>query len=283
MSYSFNLALCNEVYQGWSFAAMCQSMSRFGYGGIEVAPFTLAVDPAAIPPAQRREYREIMRSEGLEYVGLHWLMASPAGLHVTTPDAALRRRSWDHVRALIDLGGDLAGDRPDAGVMVFGSPKQRCRTGGLSREEATRHYLEGLASVAPHAAARRVTILVEALPSDQCDVVLSLDEAAAIVREINHPAIRTMFDTHNAVEEAEPHAALVDRHFELIRHIHVNEMDGRHPGAGGYDFLPLLDLLARRNYAGWVSAEVFRFEPGAETIARETIGFLRRQIGRLGL
>lgn len=283
MSYRFRLALCNEVYQGWSFSAMCQSMRHFGYDGIEVAPFTLAADPAAIPPGQRREYRKIMADEGLDFVGLHWLMASPAGLHVTTPDEAIRRRSWDHVRALIDLCGDLAGDRADAGVMVFGSPRQRCRTGGLSREEATRHFVEGLASVAPQAAARRVTILVEALPSNQCDVVLSLDEAAEIVREIDHPAIRTMFDTHNAVEEQQPHAALVDRHFELIRHVHVNEMDGRHPGAGGYDFGPLLELLARRNFAGWVSAEVFHFEPDPEVIARETIEFLRRQIGRLSL
>ena len=49
--------------------------------------------------------------------------------------------------------------------MVFGSPKQRATTGGLSREEATKNYSDGLASVAGHAAERRVTILVEHLPS----------------------------------------------------------------------------------------------------------------------
>jgi sugar phosphate isomerase/epimerase len=45
-----------------------------------------------------------------------------------------------------------------------------------------------------------------------------------------------MFDTHNAVEESEPHAQLVEKYYDLIRHVHVNEMDGRHPGTGNYDF-----------------------------------------------
>ena len=69
-----------------------------------------------------------------------------------------------------------------------------------------------------------------------CDVVLTLAEAAGIVREIGSPAIRTMFDTHNAVDEVEPHAALVEKYFDLIRHVHVNEMDGGHPGTDTYDF-----------------------------------------------
>ena len=77
-------------------------------------------------------------------------------------------------------------------------------------------------------------------------MVQTLDEAAAIVREIGSPGVRTMFDTHNAVDEVEPHAALVDSYFDLIRHVHVNEMDGRHAGTGNYDFRPVLATLRRR-------------------------------------
>jgi sugar phosphate isomerase/epimerase len=86
-----------------------------------------------------------------------------------------------------------------------------------------------------------------------------------------------MFDCHNAVDETEPHAALVERYYDLIRHIHVNELDGRHPGTGSYDFKPLFDLLRRREYAGWISLEAFDFTPGAETIARESLTFLETQ------
>ena len=89
--------MCNEAFGATPFAEACRTLRAAGYEGIEIAPFTLAPDPAEITPAQRREYRDIMRSEGLEFVGLHWLMVSPPGLHVTTPwrAAAANRGSAD--------------------------------------------------------------------------------------------------------------------------------------------------------------------------------------------
>jgi sugar phosphate isomerase/epimerase len=269
--------MCNEAFEKVAFAGACRSIRRAGYTGVEIAPFTLAERPTDIGPAARREYREIMRSEGLTFAGLHWLMVSPKGLHVTTPDATLRERSWNHIRHLIDLCADLGPD----GVMVFGSPKQRSTTGGLTRQQATRNYIDGLAAVAPLAASRGVTILVEALPADQADVIQTIEEAAAVVREIDSPGVRTMFDVHNAVDEREPHAVLVDRYFDLLRHIHVNEIDGRHCGTGGYDFKPVFSALRRRGYSGWISLEAFDFTPGAERIAVESLRHLEREIAQL--
>ncbi len=277
MSYRFRHSLCNEVFKDWAFADACKVIRKAGYDGIEIAPFTLSEDPAAIPAGRRGQIRSMIEGEGLKFVGLHWLMVMPKGLHVTTPDAALRERSWSYVRHLVDLCADLG----PGGVMVFGSPQQRSTTGGSSREEATKRYVDGLAALAPHAGERGVAVLIEALPVSQSDVVQTLDEAARWVRQIGHPAIQTMFDTHNAVDEVEPHAVLVDRHFDLIRHVHINEMDGRHPGAGDYDFKPVLAVLRRRNYAGWVSAEVFDFSPGAEKIAHDSLRHIQSEIAKL--
>jgi D-psicose/D-tagatose/L-ribulose 3-epimerase len=277
MSYHFRHAICNEIYQGWDFAKSCAHIKTTGYEGIEIAPFTLSDDPVAISAAQRAEYRRIIGDAGLKFAGLHWLMVAPKGLHVTTPDEALRKRSWDVIRGLVDLCADLGPD----GVMVFGSPKQRETTGGATRDEATRRYIDGLAEVAPHAAARGITILVEALPSNQCDVVLSLEEAVSIVNEINSPGVRTMFDTHNAVMETEPHAVLVERYFDYIRHVHVNEIDGGHCGTADYDFGAVLKVLRDRNYQGWVSLEAFNFDPGADRIATESLRYLEGVIARL--
>ncbi|MGD0771974.1 MAG: sugar phosphate isomerase/epimerase family protein [Candidatus Solibacter sp.] len=273
----FRHSICNEAFDKWPFASACKAIRQAGYTGIEIAPFTLAETPAEITAPQRAEYRDIIRSEGLTFAGLHWLMVSPKGLHVTGPDAALRRRSWDHIRALIDLCADLGPD----GVMVFGSPNQRASTGGLTREQATRNFIDGLAAVAPQAESRGVKVLVEALPVAQSDVVQTLAEAVAIVEEISSPAIRTMFDVHNAIDEREPHAALVDRYFDFISHVHVNELDGRHCGAGSYDFSPVLEVLKRRGYTGWVSLEAFDFTPGAERLANESLRHLENQIGQL--
>jgi D-psicose/D-tagatose/L-ribulose 3-epimerase len=269
--------MCNEPFGALPFAETCRAIRHAGYTGIEVAPFTLAETPAAISAGQRAECRRIMEAEGLAFAGLHWLMVSPKGLHVTTPDDRLRRRSWDHILALIDLCADLG----PHGVMVFGSPQQRSTTGGSTREEATRRFIDGLAGVAPHAAARGVTVLVEALPANQSDVVQSLAEAVAIVREIDSPGVRTMFDVHNAIDETEPHDMLIDRYFDLIRHIHVNELDGRHCGTGCYDYQPIFDVLRRRGYTGWISLEAFDFSPGAERLATESLRCLEGAIARV--
>ena len=279
MSYLFRQAICNEAFDKWPFADACKAIRKAGYSGIEIAPFTLAEDPPTLSAAARREIRDTIASEGLLFVGLHWLMVSPKGLHVTTPDAALREKSWRHIRGLIDLCADLG----PGGIMVFGSPAQRASTGGSTPAEATRRYVDGLASVAPHALERGVKVLVEALPKAQCDVVLTLAEAAGIVREIGSPAIQTMFDTHNAVEEVEPHAALVEKYYDLIRHVHVNETDGSYCGAGDYDFRPVLDVLRRRGYPGWVSLEAFDFTPVAETIANGSLRYLEARIAELPL
>lgn len=273
----FRHSICNEAFEKWPFADACKAIRKAGYTGIEIAPFTLAERPRDITAAQRAEYRNIIASEGLKFTGLHWLMVSPKGLHVTGPDAELRRVSWEHIRDLIDLCADLGPN----GVMVFGSPKQRSTTGGLTREQATRNYIDGLAGVAPHAEARGVRILVEALPQDQSDVILTLEEAAGIVREIGSPAVQTMFDVHNAIDEAAPHAELVDRYFDVIKHVHVNELDGKHCGTGSYDFKPVFEVLRRRGYQGWISLEAFDFTPGAEVLANESLRYLESQIQQL--
>ena len=273
----FRHSICNEAFEKWSFADACRAIRQAGYTGIEIAPFTLAPAPGEITAAQRAEYRDIIRSEGLTFVGLHWLMVSPKGLHVTGPDAALRCRSWEHIRALIDLCADLGPD----GVMVFGSPNQRATTGGLTREQATRNYIDGLTGVAGHAENRGVKVLVEASPVAQSDVVQTLAEAVAIVEEIGSLAIRTMFDVHNAVDELESHAALVERYFDFLCHVHVNELDGRHCGAGAYDFKPVFEVLRRRGYRGWISLEAFDFTPGAERLANDSLRHLEYQINQL--
>jgi sugar phosphate isomerase/epimerase len=267
---TFRHSICNEAFEAWPFADACRAIRKIGYTGIEIAPFTLAEKPSDISPAAHREFAGVMQSEGLTFVGLHWLMASPAGLHVTAPDAAVRQRGWQHIRDLIDL---CAGLGPD-GVMVFGSPTQRRSTGGLSRAEATRYMAEGLASVAPQAAACGVTVLLEALPLNQSDVVQTLKEAVEIVEEIGSPAIQTMFDVHNAIDEQEPHAELIERYYAHIRHVHVNELDGRRCGAGDYDFRPVLETLDRLRYPGWVSLEAFDFSYGAEKLAAESLRHL---------
>jgi len=263
VSGPLRLAVCNELFGKSPFARACQQVRALGYGGLEIAPYTLAEDPATLPQERRQEIRRTLDGEGLQFVGLHWLLAAPAGLHVTTGDLAVRKRSWEYIRHLIDLCADLAASNEGGnGIMVFGSPMQRSAVDGLSPQEATGIFTQELARAAPHAESRGVTMLVEALPANQSNVVNSLAEAVSIVQQIRSPAVQTMFDTHNAVDEKEEHASLIRKYRAYIQHVHVNEVDGREPGMGNYNFQSILTALDEVNYRGWISLEVFDSNQG---------------------
>ena len=266
----FRYSICNEVFEKQEFAAACGAARRMGYTGLEIAPFTLADDIDDISLARRKELRDILRSEGLTFAGMHWLLVTPKWLHITTGDKSVRERSWEYFGKLVDFCGDLGG-----AVMVLGSPKQR-GTQGASREDATKHLAEGLARLAPRAAARHATISLEALDHTQTDVVNTLAEAVAVVKQVKQPSIQTMFDFHNIPDETEPPEVLVRRYRPMIRHVHINEMDGRHPGTGHFDFLPVLRVLKETKYTGWVSLEVFDFSLGAERIGGEAMAYMRK-------
>jgi D-psicose/D-tagatose/L-ribulose 3-epimerase len=269
----FQYAMCNESMRELSWAQQCKIISDAGYTGVEIAAFTLVKQGVQdISPAQRKEMCKTMKDNGIECVGLHWLLAPPPkGLHFTTPDAALRQKTIDYLNALIDFSGDL-----DGPYMIFGSPKQR-NTLGISKTEAQKHFADGLAKVADHAQKRNVKILIEHLGSEQTDVVNTLAEAMEVARMVNHPAIQIMFDFHNTPDETEPFDVLIKRYYKHIYHVHVQEMDGKHLGKGNAvnDYVKSFQLLKDLKYDKWVSLEVFDFTPGGKVIAEESIKVLK--------
>jgi sugar phosphate isomerase/epimerase len=265
------LAICSETFAGMNFAEACKAARRTGYDGIEIEPAHLDADPASLSPARRREIRRMMEGEGLRCPGLHSFLKAPAGLHLTTSDAAVRGKSWEYFARLVDLAADLA-DNP---VMVLGSARQREASAGASPRDAVARLTEGLHGLSALAERRRVCILVEPLAPHLCNVVNTLAQAMDIVRAVGSPAVQTIFDTHNTAGETETAPALVQRYLPFIRHVHLNEMDGRRPGAGNYPFATLLQALERLRYNGWLSVEVFDFKPDGETVARLAREFLR--------
>ena len=202
----FPLSICNETFEGWSFADACRGAREAGFTGLEIAPITLSDDPASLSPGRRAELKATLAGEGLALVGFHWLLKTPKGLHVTTPDAALRTRSWDYVRKLVDLCADIG----EGGILVFGSGKSRSMTGGATRDEAVGRFEEGMAGVAPHAEARGVTFALEPLAPRFSGILNTVDETAAMVQRIGSPAVQTMIDCRQTASlEGSVDAAMV--------------------------------------------------------------------------
>jgi sugar phosphate isomerase/epimerase len=262
------LSLCNEVIRELPFDRQCSLAATLGYAGLELAPFTFGDDAWRMPAAKRVEIRRACTDTGLAVSGLHWLLAAPAGLSITTADRAVWQKSVDVLRASVDLCAELGG-----GYLVHGSPAQRRVNGpddAARAEEAWR-----LASEAAQKAG--VAYCLEPLASPACNFVNTLAEAAAIVRRIDTPAFRLMIDTSAcSVMEQEPVAGLVRRWMPtgLMAHIQFNDRNRRGPGEGADKFGPVVRALKDSGYAGWVAMEPFVYQPDGPTCAARMIGYV---------
>jgi len=266
------LALCNEVIQDFDFARQCAFAAALGYDRLEVAPMTLAEEPHRLPASERARLRRAAADAGIAIASLHWLLVKPGGLSITHGDGAVRARTLDVMRGLVDLAADLG-----AGIMVHGSPAQRRLPEGPEAAAARERALAAFRAVVEPAERARIVYCIEPLSADQTNFITSVAEAAQIVRDLASPAIRTMIDCSSAGRgESESVAALIDRWMPtgLIAHIQVNDRNRRGPGQGEDRFAPVLAALRRNDYAGWVAVEPFDYVPDGPAAAARAAGYL---------
>jgi sugar phosphate isomerase/epimerase len=267
------VSLCNEVLRELDFPAQCALAQRLGYDGLEIAPFTLSEQPDRLAPAHRAELRRIAEDHGLRITGLHYLLLAPPGLSITSPDAGVRTRTTDVMRALIGLCADLGGT-----VLVHGSPAQRRIEDGQSPAAALANATACFGAIAADAEAAGVTYCIEALAPPEAELINTVAEAAAIVDRIGSPALRTMIDTCAATRsEGAPVSELIARWLPSgrVAHIHLNDPDRRGPGQGELRFGPILAALERHDYTGVCAVEPFVYEPDGPTCAARAIGYLQ--------
>jgi len=267
------LALCNEVVTEFDFAQQCEFAAALGYEGLEVAPMTLSEEPHLLAAGERRRLRRAAADAGIAIASLHWLLVKPAGLSITSGEAAVRARTLEVMRGLVELAAELG-----AVVMVHGSPAQRRLPEGPEAAAARGRGLEAFRSIVELAERLGIVYCIEPLSRDQTNFITSLAEAAQIVRDFNSPAIRTMIDCSSASRgEAESVAALVDRWLPtgLVAHVQVNDRNRRGPGQGEDRFAPVLAALRRHSYSGWIAVEPFDYVPDGPAAAARAAGYLR--------
>lgn len=273
-------ATCNEPWKETPIEEVFRIAARLGFGGVEIAPFTLAERVEQIPAGRRREIVQAARNAGVQIVGLHWLLVSPKGLHLTAPDEAVRKQTADYLKALSDFCADLGGK-----VMIFGSPKQRSIEPPTTFEEAWKRARDLFASCADHFGARGVTLCFEALTPRETDFINTIAEAVKLVDEVGHPNVDIMLDTKAMSSMPDGVEATIRKYGRRAKHIHVNEPSGKGVGmpiAEGdlpsIDFKPVLKALAASGYDRWVSLEPFDYNPDPTTVAEVGLKMLKSAI-----
>jgi sugar phosphate isomerase/epimerase len=269
-------AICNETFGTRSFADTFSTIRKLGYTGVEIAPFTFAphnepFDLRHVSAQKIVDVRTLAEDAGLEIIGLHWVLAKTEGYYLTSPDPTIRRRTGDYLKTLIEVCADLGGK-----VVVVGSPKQRNLLPGVSYEDAEEYAASVLRAAMAACKQYGVTIGVEPLGPAEGDFLLTAESGIRLVEMVESPHCKLHLDVKAMSSESKPIPDIIRNSRDWLVHFHANDPNMLGPGMGDVDFHPIFAALNEISYDGWVSVEVFKYDPSPDEIARQSIEYMRK-------
>jgi sugar phosphate isomerase/epimerase len=269
-------AICNEMFGDRSFADTFSTIRKLGYTGVEIAPFTFAprdepFDVRQVPAERIVEARTMAEDAGLEVVALHWLLAKTEGFYLTSPDPTVRRRTAEYLRALAEICADLGG-----AVLVLGSPKQRNLLPGVAYDDAEAYAVEVLHGAMAACAQYGVVLGIEPLGPAEGDFIPNAQAGIRLAEQVGSRYCKLHLDVKAMTSESRPIPLIIRDSRDWLVHFHANDPNLLGPGMGDVDFKPIFAALQEINYDGWVSVEVFKYEPNPDEIARASIEYMQR-------
>lgn len=265
------LSFCHELFKDLPLKDVCKILFDLGYDGIELAPFMFHEDIRKMDPEEMRNILNIIDDEGLIVSGLHWLLASPKGLSISSLDNEIWANTKSFFKSIIQFGAEMESD-----YLIFGSPNQRSLNPN-DPEIAAKEYQQAInffKEMADLAMESDMLIAFEPLGPQTTNFGGTTEDALKIVKEVNHPGFTLMVDTSAIVREQKDPYSLIRSLKDQIDYVHLNDPNQLGPGMGHMDFIPVFKALKENNYRGWISVEPFSDSIPAREIAKSSIEYI---------
>jgi sugar phosphate isomerase/epimerase len=264
-------AICNEIFKDWPIRKQFEAAAEIGFDGIEISPFTLNDLVTEITDEQKAEIVACAKDTGVAVAGIHWLLVGPKGLHVTDPDPAVRERTRDYFCELVKFGLAIGGE-----MMVVGSPVQRAVKPGVTECQAWEWFKEAMAQAAQVPGAEAFRVCIEPLAViTKNNFLFKADQAKRMAQEINLPNVGVTVDTYSGPREEADLPEAIRATGEYLFHYHCNDFNGRAPGWGDTDFVPIMQALQDINFPHYCSIEVFDMTPDPYEHAKKGLETLK--------
>lgn len=257
-------AFCNELYGDLPLDDALNRIAHTGYSGVEF-------DARCLVNRDMLELADKCQERGLAVAGLHWLLAGTRDLHLTHPSREVRRATLGHLRNLAVKCAELGGR-----VMTLGAGQTRSVLPGVTRDEALSYAEEVLTALGHDLVAKGVYLGVEPLRPQECNLLNRADVAAELVDRIGCPNIGLTLDAKAMSSESRPREELVAAYARYLVHVHVNDPSGTGPGMGPANLGPMLRAVKNVAYEGWISVEAFDPAPDPDTVAIQSIEYIRQ-------
>jgi len=146
------------------------------------------------------------------------------------------------------------------------------------RQTALRTYISNVRAAAQASAGTGITLLLEPINhGDKPDYLVSRsDEMAEIIRELDEPNVRMLFDAyHVGVAEGDVLERVV-RHQDIIAHVQIAAVPSRaEPDEGDVDYRRFFEVLDTIKYRGLIGLE---YKPRGRT--EDGLGWMVELLGR---
>lgn len=140
-------------------------------------------------------------------------------------------------------------------IIVLGSGQARKLPQGFDSLHAAKQFISVVRKMAMIAEKYGRVIAIENLNSTETNFVLSLEQALAYVKAVDHPNFRLTADIYHMLMENEGPAS-IEKARGLLVHVHIAEKEERaFPGKRGTDFRPYFRALKSIGYQGKISLE----------------------------
>lgn len=149
-------------------------------------------------------------------------------------------------------------------VIVFGSGAARQIPDGFPRENAWEQLVEFCRMLGPIAEQHGVTIAIEPLNRNECNVINTIGEGARLAQDADHPAIRLLVDAYHWAKDGDSINDLVQAG-NLLAHVHIATTENRRPpGIEDEDFNTFFNALKDAGYDQRISIEARIDQPQEE-------------------
>jgi len=175
---------------------------------------------------------------------------------ISSSNPTVREQGLNYIIDCIKIAADV-GSPVFTGPVYSAVGKTRLITEEQKKQERA-WCVENLLKAGEVAANYGVVIGVEPLNRFETDMINTVDQALALVREIGHSHIKISLDTfHNNIEEKNIPAAIRRIGQDLLCHVQGNESDRGTPGTGHLDWQSIKEALTDIGYNGAVVIETF--------------------------
>ena len=165
--------------------------------------------------------------------------------------------------------------------MGLGSPQQRNLLEGVSHEKGMELAAEAIRSAMPVLEDCGVTLALEPLGRSEGDFLNTAASGIELAQLVDSPNCRLHLDVKAMSDEDKAIADIIRDSTAWTAHFHANDPNLLGPGMGEIEFDSIFTALKETDYDGWVSVEVFRYEPGIETICEESMRYMREVEARV--